>query len=104
MKDRTEALRRLEEETRRARERFEQEACKHPSVWEAYQRDLVDPIGHRFWSDMEKCLEHAPELHRLWSDYIRFKSNLKSALSRPSWPGILADDDPTPPSGKKKAG
>ncbi len=42
MKHRTQALRGLEEETRKARERFEQEARQHPAIWQAYQHHLGD--------------------------------------------------------------
>jgi len=103
MQNRTQALRQLEEETRRARERLEGEARKSPDLWVAYQHWRTDgePIGFRAWRDLEKRLNEAPELAHLWSSYLRLTADLKHALSRPSWPGILSEDDPTPPSGKR---
>jgi hypothetical protein len=99
VKNRTDALRRLEEETRQARERFEGEARKFPLVWASYLRwrsDVGEPI--------RQLVEGTPELARRWSAYLRFTARLKLALSRPSWPGIISQDDPTPPSGKNGVG
>ncbi len=94
--NRTQALRQLEEETRRARERLEGEARKSPDIWAAYQHWRTDgePIGFRAWRDLEKRFNEAPEFAHLWSSYLRLTADLKHALSRPSWPGILSEDDP----------
>ncbi len=73
---RTEALRELEDETRQARERFEQEARQFSEVWAAYEGWRAgrqgEPVG--------RLLDQAPELARLWSTYL---ASGRAAEARP---------------------
>jgi hypothetical protein len=95
---RTEALRALEDEVRRAREGFERQARKYPDVWAAYEVWRVDRS-----QSMERLVGRAPDLAEHWSVFLRLATRLKDALARPSWPSLIGREDPTPPGGKKIA-